>query len=452
MTDSLNENDDIKKEKNSRKAIGTLFLAVFVDLLGFGIIIPLLPFWATDLNATPTIYGILVAIYSIMQFIFAPFWGRLSDHYGRRPIILIGLVGSFIGFSLLAVTAFFINTLIMLFLSRIISGIFTGATLPTSQAFISDTTSGKDRAKGFGILGAAFGLGFSLGPGIGGGLYFVGTLIQTNPYGLPAIFSAILALINILMGISFLPETYPPEKRQQVLLKRQKQLENATRSRFEILTVFSQNPTLLTIVILFAVVTLAFSSMETTLALFGGLRGFLDPTTAAGVFLVVGIVAIITQGGLIRPLSERFADSLLISSGIFLLAISFFALAHVFSLIEMMVWAIPLAFGSSIATPALGSLLSKTAPKERQGEILGINQGISSLMRIFGPLLGNSLLDISTFLPYQVGAAILFIAFLISLLLLKMTQKKTLMTSTCINCGFRLQEGAAFCQQCGLEF
>ena len=142
-----------KKVKSG--ALGVLFLAVFIDLLGFGIVIPLLPFWASSLGASPFVYGLLVSSYSLMQFLFAPLWGRISDRRGRRPVILVGLTGTLLSFIMLTLTALiFQDSLLMLFSSRVLGGVFTAATLPTSQAYITDTTSGEERAKGFGLLGA----------------------------------------------------------------------------------------------------------------------------------------------------------------------------------------------------------------------------------------------------------------------------------------------------------
>jgi len=189
-------------------AIGVLFLAVFIDLLEFGIIVPLLPFWTLELGATPFIYGILASAYSLMSFAFAPVWGWISDRWGRRPVILAGLFGTVLGLGLLSLAALvFTESLSIIFISRLVGGTFTAATLPTSQAYIADTTSGQDRAKGFGLLGAAFGLGFALGPGIGGILSFFGG------YALPAVVATVIAIINFIAAIRFLPESLTKEIR-----------------------------------------------------------------------------------------------------------------------------------------------------------------------------------------------------------------------------------------------
>ncbi len=442
---------DAQRSETNSKALITLLLAVFIDLLGFGIVIPLLPFWVTSFTSSDFVYGMLVAIYSIMQFIFAPIWGRLSDRFGRRPIILIGLTGTLIGFSLLSVTALFMNTLEMLFAARIISGIFTSATLPTSQAYISDTTSGKDRAKSYGMLGAAFGVGFAFGPAIGGGLFYVGkNILGLVGYETPALFASFLALVNLVAGLAYLPETLPAVARSN--LRKTKREKQEAHAGYGIRSVLLENKSIIVIMVVFATVTLGFSAMETTIALFGKARFGLDETLTGFVFFVVGIVAIITQGGIIRPLSKRYHEAYLAAFGLLMLIFSFLGLTTVYSLEFLTLWVIPLAFGSSIENPTLNSLLSKKAPKEYQGGVMGLNQGLSSLMRILGPLMGTFLLEIDTSLPYLAGAFLFFLAFLLTLLLVIEARKSAttrLGPTTCLNCGLLLQEGAAFCSRCG---
>ena len=236
----MSDKPEVEGELLRKGALGTLFLAVFIDLLEFGIIVPLLPFWAIDSGATPFMYGILASTYSLTSFIFAPVWGKLSDQYGRRPIIIIGLIGTVIGLGLLWVTAVvFVNSLVMLFLSRLIGGTFTAATLPTSQAYISDTTSGKDRAKAFGLIGAAFGIGFAIGPGVGGILSAIGG------YGLPAFIATSLAVVNLLAALKFLPESLPKSLREK---RKQKE---TIKDRQNLRVIVTSKPTIYLSIILF---------------------------------------------------------------------------------------------------------------------------------------------------------------------------------------------------------
>ncbi|MFX1546137.1 MAG: MFS transporter [Promethearchaeota archaeon] len=425
----------------SSGAIGVLFLAVFVDLLEFGIIIPLLPFWTLDLGATPFIYGILASAYSLMSFAFAPVWGWISDRWGRRPVILAGLFGTVLGLGLLSLTALvFTESLTLIFISRLVGGAFTAATLPTSQAYIADTTSGQDRVKGFGLLGAAFGLGFALGPGIGGILSFIGG------YALPAAVATFVAIINFIAAIRFLPESLTKEIRQ----RRKDQISQEANVKASLQETVLGNPNILLAIILFAGVSLAFSKMQATLALLGNERFGLDESLTGIIFFVVGVIVIITQAGLIKPLSNRFSDTILITVGIFFLILGFLGLSTVTSLLEMIVWVIPLAFGSSISNPTLGAFLSKETPKENSGAILGLNQGIGSLMRIAGPLIGTALFEIDVAYPYYFGALILIIGLFIAGGLVIKT-RSLLKEHPCLQCGFQIREGVTICDQCGLN-
>jgi len=429
-------------EPNEKKipAIGILFLAVFVDLLGFGIIIPILPIWTTvDLGFNSIVYGILVASYSFMQFIFAPIWGKLSDRKGRKPIILIGLFGSVIGFSLLTLAFTFFQNIEMLFIARIVSGIFTAATLPTSQAFITDSTTEKDRAKGFGLIGAAFGLGFTLGPGLGAVLLYVNV-------GAPALAATILALINLAWAIKELPESLTEDVRAKRLKAKEAEL-----SKSDVLNLFRKKPTLPIIMIMFSTLTFAFVGMETTIILLGSSRFNMTDSQGGFVLLVAGIVAIITQGGIIRPLSKKYPDQYLALVGLVFLIIGFLGLSTIQTLPEIMFWVIPISFGSSIGTPTLVSLLSKQAPGTQSGEILGINSGSASFMRVIGPLAATVLFYVDTAYTYYFSALILTVCFFIGLFLLNFLKKYQNVNPLfdCKNCGHQLVHGDAFCQYCG---
>lgn len=430
-------------ENNERKqipAMGILFLAVFIDLLGFGIIIPILPIWTTvNLGYNSIVYGVLVASYSFMQFLFAPLWGKLSDRKGRKPIIMIGLTGSVIGFFLLTLAFTIFENIEMLFIARIVSGMFTAATLPTSQAFITDSTTEKDRAKGFGMIGAAFGLGFTIGPGLGA------VLVLFN-VGLPAAVATLLALFNLAWAIKELPESLTDEVRE----KRAKAKE-AELSRNDVLNLFKQKPTIPIIMVMFSTLTFAFVGMETTIILLGSARFNMTDSQGGLVLLVAGVVAIITQGGFIRPLSKKFQDLHLSLAGLVFLIIGFIGIASVQTLPEILFWVIPISFGSSIGTPTLVSLLSKHAPQTQSGEILGINSGSASFMRVIGPLAATLLFFVDPSYTYYFSAIVLAVAFVIGLVLIKLLSKYQTLNPLfdCKVCGHQLVHGDAFCQYCG---
>jgi len=209
-------------------------------------------------------------------------------------------------------------------------------------------------------------------------------------------------------------------------------------------------PTILITLILFAGISLAFSGMQTTLALLGENRFGLNESQSGYIFFVVGIIVVITQAGVIGPLSKKFADMMLVAAGLMFLVLGFLGLSRVTSLVSMLIWVMPLAFGSSIANPSLGAFLSKQAPPERSGIILGLNQGIGSFMRIIGPLLATVLFEFNTAYPYYLGAVTLTLSFLLAVWLVRFS-KDQYPELPCRNCGTLLREGIAICQRCGRE-
>ncbi len=424
-------------------ALGVLFLAVFIDLLEFGVVIPILPFWTLRLGGSPFVYGVLASVYSFMSFALAPVWGKISDSRGRRPVILAGLVGTVLSLGILLIADIFIDSLAMLFTSRIIGGFFTAATLPTSQAYIADTTSEKDRAKSFGLISAAFGLGFALGPGIGGVLAAL-----SGGYALPMAVATGLSLINLGTGIKYLPESLPKEVRKERLHRKAAFQEKKEDHRIRKIVIGA--PTILLTLILFAGISLAFSGMQATLALLGENRFGLNESLSGYIFFVVGMIVVITQAGVIGPLSKKFADMMLVAAGLMFLVLGFLGLSRVTSLVSMLIWVTPLAFGSSIANPSLGAFLSKQVPPERSGIILGLNQGIGSFMRIIGPLLATVLFEFNTAYPYYLGAVIFMLSFILAVWL-KRFSKAQYPELPCRNCGTLLREGVAICQRCGSE-
>ncbi|MFX1253410.1 MAG: MFS transporter [Promethearchaeota archaeon] len=408
------------ENNNESKQLLVLLLAVVIDLFGFGMILPFLPLWVTKImNQSPFMFGVVVSSFSLFQFLFAPFWGRLSDRIGRRPVIIIGVGGSVLGYGLLLINAlFFITSIELMLVNRAVAGIFTSATLPTSQAYIADTTPpGPVRTKRFAILGAALGFGFAIGPAIGGILTGFGEILipYIKGYWAPALFATGLSLVNVIAAYFFLPE---PKK--QEFNAEMKQVSNQpilTRQNpfFQI----TKAPTILFIMIIFAVVTFAFSNMQTTVVLLGELRFGLDEIGAGVVFLFIGVGLIVTQSVLLQRLAERISDQVLILSGLIALLIAFGGLSTIDSIWVLIFWNIPLAYGMGILIPVTGSLLSKEAPKELQGSILGIYQSLGALMRIFGPLGGAYLFEVNVVFPYYFGMLLLGVSILINVYLVR---------------------------------
>ena len=343
--------------------IKIVFLTVFIDLLGFGIVIPLLPLYAEKYHPSPLAFGLLMSSYSAMQFLFAPILGRLSDRFGRRPVILFSLAGTVIGYLLFA----FARSLTLLFASRLLDGA-TGGNIGTAQAIIADTTSREDRARGMGLVGMAFALGFIFGPAIGG---FTVAISQTAP-GLAA---ASLSFAALVWAFWKLPETRPeggPPERFSVF-------------SFATLARAFRRPEIGALMFLSLVMTTAFAMFESTFAQFVSLRLSAGPSTVAWFFVFVGVCSAIVQGVLVRRLVKRFGEGRLVALGGALLIAGFLGLKLADSVPIFLLMIATIALGIGITTPTLSSLVSKRSAASEQGEILGAYQSMGSLGRVFGP-------------------------------------------------------------------
>ena len=338
-------------------------MTVFIDLLGFGIVIPLLPLYAEKYHPSPLAFGLLMSSYSAMQFLFAPILGRLSDRFGRRPVILFSLAGTVIGYLLFA----FAHSLTLLFASRLLDGA-TGGNIGTAQAIIADTTSREDRARGMGLVGMAFALGFIFGPAIGG---FTVAIDQTAP-GLAA---ASLSFAALVWAFLKLPETRPeggPGKPFSVF-------------SFATLARAFRRPEIGALMLLSLVTTTAFAMFESTFAQFVSLRLSAGPSTVAWFFVFVGVCSAIVQGVLVRRLVKRFGEGRLVALGGALLIAGFLGLKLADSVPIFLLMIATIALGIGITTPTLSSLVSKRSAASEQGEILGAYQSMGSLGRVFGP-------------------------------------------------------------------
>src|ERR1044072_242312 len=393
-----------------RSPLIVIFTTVFIDLVGFGIVIPVLPFYAegTAFNATPRTVGLLFASYSIMQLIFSPVLGGLSDKHGRRPVLLLSIIGTGIGFLMLG----FAKSIVMLFAGRILDGI-TGGNISTAQAYIADITTKENRAKGMGLIGAAFGLGFIFGPAIGGILSGWGIHV-------PFIFAAVLCFANAMLLYFTLPETVTADHPAKNLA--------GGRSLRQVARALKQ-PKLAFVLVIYFLFIVAFSIMTTSFSLYTMFRFGYDAKHTGYLFAYVGFIAVIIQVGLIGRLVKLFGELPLVIFGALCFAISLFAVPFVGpaagGLAALLIGGGIFSMGNSLATPALTSLASKSVGPEQQGTVLGVTQSAASLARAVGPSLaallinrsiphmgaggdGHYMSDHSLFVTFWTGAAIMF--------------------------------------------
>ncbi len=376
-----------------RSPIVIIFVTVFIDLLGFGIIIPLLPFYAERFGATAFAVGMLATSFSLMQFIFAPIWGRLSDRVGRRPIILLGLAGSCLSYLAFGMA----HTLPALFAARIFAGI-AGANIPTAQAVMADLTTPENRAKGMGLFGAAFGLGFIFGPAIGGFLSRYG-------YPVPAFFASGLSLANFTAALFLLPETLKPENRAIERVGRIEAFRDAIA-----------RPHLPLLLLIGFLTVGAFSSFESTFALFSEhVHGF-TAMTIGYVFALVGVVMVIVQGFLVHKVVKSVGEHHVVPASLALVAVGLLMIPAARSVAGMLVANVVMAVGMGFNSPTLMSLISRYSSAEDQGGVMGLTQSLNSLARIAGPVWGGFAFDrLGMGVPYVSAAVVMGIASAISI-------------------------------------
>ena len=378
--------------RTKKSPLFIIFLVVFIDLVGFGIVIPILPYYAKQYGANATQLGWLMTSYSAMQFFFAPVWGRLSDRFGRRPILLVTILGSALGMAALGGA----KSLGMLFAARLFAGL-CGANISTATAYVADVTTAENRAKGMGMIGAAFGLGFIFGPAIGGALSIHG-------YGVPMYAAAALAALNFLFAAFKLEEPRVDRKAREQ--NRPKRFD-----RKAIRATLGDHRTRLA-TISFFLVTLAITQMEVCFAIFVLARFGLGAREAGWLLAFMGIVMVLIQGGLIGKLSKRFGEARLIATGVVLMALglALFAIAPKVGLLFLALSL--LAIGNGITNPSLSSLASKGAAADSRGATMGVYHSAASLARVIGPPVAGILYDrVGMTAPFFAGAVIMMFAF-----------------------------------------
>ena len=364
-----------------------IFLTVFIDLLGFGIIIPLLPFYAESFGASPFTIGLLGTVFSLMQFLVAPVCGRWSDKHGRRPIILGGLLASCLAYVALALA----DSLALIFVARIVGGI-AGGNIPTAQAYIADITTGENRAKGMGLVGAAFGLGFIVGPALGG-------ILTRFGHATPMWFAAVLCLSNFTAAWFLLPETRHGD-RERVMLGRLDLLRRAER-----------HAGLLPLLFVFFLISTAFSSFEATFALFAEMRFGFTAETIGYVFALIGVVLATVNGVLVGRVVPALGERRVIPIAIGLIGIGLLLVPASRSVMMLCVACATMAMGMGFNNPALSSAISRVADPDEQGGMLGLAQSLAALGRIFGPALGGFLFErAGATVPYVSAAGVMLMA------------------------------------------
>jgi len=431
--DADDPGEDVETPKNRGRIVGTLFLVVFIDLLGFGILIPVIPLYAQAFGANEFVGSLLIATYSLFQFVGAPILGRLSDERGRRPVLLLSLFGSVLAWTLFGFAGELgpllgaTNGLVVLFAARALAGAM-GGNIATANAYIADVTPPEERAKGLGILGAAFGLGFVFGPAIAGIVSspvaleilrgVLPSVIPVSEFTIPSLTAAVLTGLNLVLAFVVLPE--PPRSEPRTTAP--------SESRLKQLYEAISSPDLGPLVLSFFLASFAFSAFESQFIFLTNDR--LGYGTAANAVLLtyIGVLIAIIQGGLVGPLTDRFGEYRLAVGGAAIqaatLALVPFSTSWTFApsigpvepgAVALAIVATPLAFGNALTNVSLNALVSLNAGADEQGGAFGLTQSAGSLARTFGPAAAGLLYVVVAYWAPFVIAGVLFLPVLLVL-------------------------------------
>lgn len=395
------------------RRIIVIFLTVFIDLLGFGILIPILPTFAqNELMMSETLIGLNIGIFSLMQFIFNPLWGRLSDIYGRKPILIFGLAGNVVSYIITGlVLAGVWKSVLLLFVSRALAGFFS-ANIGAAMAYISDVTPPKDRSKGMGLIGAAFGLGFVFGPFIGG------VLAKHYGFGFPTFMSAGLSMIALLLTFFFVNESLPKELRGTKTMGGFN-VKNGLNKLVSAL----KHPHVGFLILLYFVIVFSISNIFSTFQLYAESKdGFsYDFEQVSYLFAFSGLVGAITQGVLIRPILRMFDERKVFIAGCIIMGIGLGTIPFSNHILVLLLGSILfMSFGNGLLLSIGLGLISKFSDRDEQGGILGLTQSLASLARFLGPSWGGLVYHYVSFTaPFLTGGIVMVGATVLSFRLLK---------------------------------
>ena len=363
-----------------------IFLTIFVNLVGFGIIIPLLPFYANTFGASPFVVGLLFASFSLAQLVASPILGELSDRWGRRPVLILSLIGTAVSFAMLAVA----QSLLMLFAARIVDGL-SGGNITTARAYIADITEEENRAKAYGILGAAFGLGFVIGPALG-------AAFSTISYTAPIWAAAAITVAATVLAWVWLPETVHRTHAGGV-------------SPWRAVRELSHRPGLRLLLAIDFMYWMSFAVYQTTFALFGARRFGFDVTHTGYLFSAFGALGVIVQGGMVGPIVRALGNRKTLVVGLIFTAVGWIGSALTYSIPLFVGMLVPAAIGIGLCNATLIALVSNAAARREQGRVQGAAGALESLGRTIGPVWGNAMLQrVGEGAAYGAAASLLLVA------------------------------------------
>jgi len=381
------------EDSNNRKNISILFFTMIVVMLGFGMIIPIMPFYVKSFGASGRALGALMAIYGVLQFIFAPFWGSLSDRIGRKPVLMIGVLGNAIAQVLFGLS----TELWMLFAARSLAGMLSVATLPTAMAYIGDSTSQKDRSRGMGMVGAAMGIGMVLGPGLGG-------LLAKRSLSIPFFLASALSVVALVLIFAILPEPKKsaPESAVRSRGPQIKKLWQALKGPLGILFFLS------------FLLTFGLTNFEGIFGLYAAERYAYTPGQVGLLLTVIGVISAFMQGMMTGPATHRFGEVTVIRASLAGSALGFILMAQARNFVEVLLSMSFFIISNAMLNPSVAALISRRT-QEGQGITMGLNNSFLSLGRIIGPLWAGFAFDVNINAPYMTGALIMMGGLILSL-------------------------------------